>query len=151
MFMKIIFKEAGIEELENILTLIYRFYEVSPAEALAEKLKTSVMELIANPKYGKAWLISVDNYIAGYIVLTFGFSIEYNGKDALVDEFFIDESYRGKGIGKKALEFVTEYSKNNGINAIHLEVKEKHNKAKRLYEREGFVKHDSVFMTKKLF
>ncbi|RPI69086.1 MAG: GNAT family N-acetyltransferase [Ignavibacteriales bacterium] len=149
--MKIIFKEARIEDLENLLTLVYKFYEIGPADVLAEKLKTSVIELIANPQYGKAWLISVDNYIAGYIVLTFGFSIEYNGRDALVDEFFIDELYRGKGIGKKALEFVTEYSKNNGINSIHLEVKEKHNKTKKLYEREGFIKHNSLFMTKKLF
>jgi GNAT superfamily N-acetyltransferase len=42
----------------------------------------------------------------GYIVLTLGDSLEYHGRDAFVDEIYIRESHRGKGIGAQAIKFV---------------------------------------------
>jgi GNAT superfamily N-acetyltransferase len=124
---------------------VFNFYEITSGS-----LECCVKELLQNPSYGKIWLIQNDDEIVGYIIITYGYSLEYNGRDIFIDEFYIKDSYRNKGIGKTALKFVEEFSKNNGIAAIHLEVKEKHKKARTLYEREGFVEHKSVFMSKSL-
>jgi GNAT superfamily N-acetyltransferase len=40
----------------------------------------------------------------GYIVLTFGYSLEYLGRDAFIDEFYLRESYRGRRWGRRTLE-----------------------------------------------
>jgi diamine N-acetyltransferase len=72
------------------------------------------------------------------------------GRDAFIDEFYIKEDYRNKGIGNEVLDYIIKYSKTTGIKALHLEVKKKHNDAARLYERNGFVLHNSKFMSLKL-
>ena len=41
----------------------------------------------------------------GYLVLTLGYSLEYGGRDAFIDEVYIRSSYRGRGIGTAALTF----------------------------------------------
>jgi len=38
------------------------------------------------------------------MALTMGFSMEYGGKDAFLDDLFIKNSFRGAGTGKEALE-----------------------------------------------
>jgi len=146
--MKPVFKEADINDFESNISFVYKFYDILPDDPIAKNLQRSITELLNNPHHGKCWLIKITDENAGYIVITFGFSIEYNGRDIFIDEFFINEPYRNKGIGKAALNFVSEYAAENNIKAVHLEVKEKHSQAAALYEREGFEKHNSIFMTK---
>ncbi len=36
----------------------------------------------------RLWTIYWEDQVVGYIALTFGFSFEYKGRDAFIDEFF---------------------------------------------------------------
>jgi len=56
------------------------------------------------------------------VVLAFGFSFEYKGRDAFIDELFLKEAYRKKGIGGQTMRFVEQQAKELGVHAIHLEV-----------------------------
>ena len=48
--------------------------------------------------------------------------MEYDGRNALLDEFFIKDSFRSKGIGKETLKFIEQHCKLNDIHAVHLQV-----------------------------
>lgn len=76
--------------------------------------------------------------------------MECGGRDAFIDEFYIKEDFRNKGIGSQALDYVIKYARTTGLKALHLEVKEKHKEASRLYVRNGFDSHKGKFMTLKL-
>ena len=148
--MKIEISKAGIEYKSEILELLTDFYETDVESPLAKKLRGTLTELLNYPKYGNVFIVKSGVDIIGYLILTFGYSIEYGGRDAFIDEFYIKENYRNKGIGKEALDYIIKYARTTGIKALHLQVKEKHKAASNLYEKSGFTHHDGRFMTMKL-
>ena len=79
-----------------------------------------------------------------------GFSFEYGGHDALVDEFFLKEEYRSLGIGGKTIDFVSAQAKILNINALHLEVELDNINARNLYLKKGFVDNNRTLLTKRL-
>jgi hypothetical protein len=42
----------------------------------------------------------------GYVGLTLGYSLEFEGRDAFIDELYFQEPFHGQGIGAKALAWV---------------------------------------------
>jgi GNAT superfamily N-acetyltransferase len=97
---------------------------------------------------GRAWLICDGDMAVGYIVLTFGYSLEYLGRDAFIDEFYLRESYRGRGWGRRTLEFVEEAGRAADVRTIHLEVVRANTRAKEVYRRAGYSDHDHYLMSK---
>ncbi len=98
----------------------------------------AITPLLGDNTFGRIWLISKSDRIVGYIALCFGYSIEFGGRDAFVDEFFIDETARGQGIGKEVLEAVKIEAQKLGVVALHLEVACTNTRAKKLYSSCGF-------------
>jgi GNAT superfamily N-acetyltransferase len=84
----------------------------------------------------------------GYIVLAFGFSFETGGRNAFIDELYVAPEHRGKGITRRALEFIERAAQ--GVKALHLEVSRDNYKALGLCDRAGYVNHDRYLMTKQL-
>jgi len=148
--MNVEISKVGIEYKPELHNLIAEFYGISLKYPLAKKLSSCLNEILNYPKYGSVFIIKSSVQIIGYIILTFGYSLEYGGRDAFIDEFYIKENFRNKGIGSQALDYVIKYARTTGIKALHLEVKVKHKDAVRLYERNGFDKHKSKFMTLKM-
>ena len=148
--MNVEISKVGIEYKTELHNLIAEFYGISLKDHLAKKLNSCLNEILNYPKYGSVFIIKSSVQIIGYIILTFGYSLKYGGRDAFIDEFFIKDSFRNKGIGSKALDYIIKYARTTGIKALHLEVKKKHKDAARLYERNGFGKRKSKFMTLKL-
>lgn len=55
-----------------------------------------------------------------------------------IDSIGVDETYKNRDIGKKLLEYVKEYAKENDYTDLRLTVNEENNNAKHLYEQIGF-------------
>ncbi len=90
------------------------------------------------PEFVRAWLLEFESKIVGYAVLTFGFSLEYGGIDAYVDELFVKPEFRGQGFASQALEFLTLECRKLKVVALHLEVDADNETAKALYAKMGF-------------
>jgi GNAT superfamily N-acetyltransferase len=73
---------------------------------------------------------------------------EYGGRDAFIDEFFILEEHRGKGLGRMALKHAEKVAKVRGVKAVHLEVTQHNSSVIDMYRHAGFVDHDRYLMTK---
>jgi GNAT superfamily N-acetyltransferase len=83
----------------------------------------------------------------GYLVLSFDFSLEYGGKNAWIDELFVQREFRGKGVGSKALDFAVQIAREYGARVLHVEVN-RGNPAIDLYRRSGFEDHDRYLLSK---
>lgn len=103
--------------------------------------------VIGDDTVGRLFLVRADDEIVGYLLLGFGFSIEYLGRDAWVDEFFIVDAWRGRGVGRQVLALVKAEAVALGIHAVHLEVTRGNARAGALYDAEGFRDHDRTMMT----
>ena len=113
-----------------------------------EKARAALLPLLQNPSFGRAWIILDDKRPVGYAVLCFGYSLEWLGRDAFVDEFYLHKEYRGRGWGKKTMVFLEDAARELRIRALHLEVVEGNETAQGLYKRLGFKPHKSVFLSK---
>ena len=60
--------------------------------------------------------------LIGYIAVCYSYSIEFGGRDAFIDEFYIAAAERGKGIGGRVLKEIATLLQMRGVVAVHLEV-----------------------------
>lgn len=104
--------------------------------------------LIADPALGRVWWIEGDGGPAGYMVLTLGYSLEFAGRFALLDELYVREGFRGGGVGARAVEEAAAACASWGVRALRLEVAWENEPAQRLYRRLGFDLHDRHIMTR---
>jgi GNAT superfamily N-acetyltransferase len=112
-------------------------------------VRNTLRQLLEDSTLGRVWIISDGAEAIGYIVMSFDFSLEYGGRNAWIDEIFVQRSRRGKKIGTQALEFFAEQARVLGVTAIHLEVN-RGNPALELYRRMGYRDHERYLMTQLL-
>ncbi|MGL5062821.1 MAG: GNAT family N-acetyltransferase [Microcoleus sp.] len=148
--MVISYRVAEIADLTLLLELVQEFHKTEKL-AFDEKVDRDVLEkFLADSSLGKVWLIQQVDRAIGYIILTLGYSIEYRGRDAFIDEFYLRSEYRGQGIGTQTLAFVEDACRVLGVQALHLEVDFENPEAQRLYHRVGYQRHQRFLMTKNL-
>ena len=110
--------------------------------------RTALLGLLEAPHRGRVFLVESGGALTGYIVLTLGWSLEYRGMDAFIDELFVDEAFRGRGLGKAAVERVVRAARALGVRALHLEVERANLPAQELYRKIGFEDHDRYLLTR---
>ncbi|MFL6207344.1 MAG: GNAT family N-acetyltransferase [Pyrinomonadaceae bacterium] len=146
--MAVTFRPAATADLDLLIQLMRGLYEHDRLPFNAEVARRGTLQLLADEALGRVWLIETDGDVAGYVVVTYGFSLEYHGCDALVDEFFLRPEFRGRGVGRQALEFVAEFCRAQGLSAVHLAVDHANARAQRVYRQFGFEQHERFIMTK---
>jgi ribosomal protein S18 acetylase RimI-like enzyme len=105
-------------------------------------------QFLSLPAFGRIWLLYNGAVLVGYVILTIGFSFEFHGHDAFIDELYIVPPHRRRGFGRQAMTFVEQEAREMGVNAIHLEVDHGNDPAIELYRRSGYVDHARFLMTK---
>lgn len=144
------FKPLVISEIETIVNMMEQFYAIDNYPIDIEISKKLFQEFISDEKLGKAWLIVSDNEVVGYVILAFIFSFEYQGTIAFLDELYLSEKARGKGIGNQTVAFVLEESKKLSLKLIYLEIENHNQNAQKLYIASGFEMHNRKLMAHKI-
>jgi ribosomal protein S18 acetylase RimI-like enzyme len=144
------FRAAVADDLAALAALMRAFYahEGIPFD---EPVARAAMEaLLRDPALGRAWLVLDGSRVGGYVALTLGWSLEFGGRDAFLDEIFLDEALRGRGVGERAIALVVDACRELGVRALHLEVERANSRAQSLYRKQGFADHDRYLMTRRI-
>jgi ribosomal protein S18 acetylase RimI-like enzyme len=143
-------REAAPEDEAELLRMMRALAEQEPGKIQfdAAAAQVALRTLFAQPELGRTWLVCDGGSAVGYLVLTLGFSFEFRGRDAFIDELYIAPGYRRRGLGRMAMEFAEKRAKELGVNAVHLEVDHGNDPAMELYRRIGYADHDRYLMTK---
>ena len=112
------------------------------------QLEAAVRRLLGDASLGVVWLVE-DERTIGHAVVTYGYDLEFAGRDSFLTELWIDEPYRSRGAGQQALELIFDELRARDIRALHLGVRPE-NPARRLYERVGFTTVPRLLMTRLL-
>jgi GNAT superfamily N-acetyltransferase len=99
-------------------------------------------ELLTDSPFGAAWVAERGGRLAGYLVSTFTFSIEYGGKTADIDEFFVIPAARRHGCGSALFKAAEEYLAANGFCHWQLQIAHDNEQARAFYARRGFAPRD---------
>jgi len=134
----VVLAPATARDVDVLEPLVGAYHTFEHIESDEQTRRVALSTLIADPGFGQMWRIDAGAECIGYIAITFGYTIEFGGRDAFIDEFFITEAHRGRGIGRVVLDRVVEYARHRQIRALHLEVARDNSPAARLYEAVGF-------------
>ena len=143
-----VFELASVSDLETLIQLMGEFYAYEALSFDESAARSALQLILGNDSYGCVYLIGIDEAIAGYLVITFGFSLEYGGRDAFVDEIYLRAGYRGQGVGTKSLQFAEAVCREQGVKALHLEAERKNTSAQAFYRKAEFVDHNRILFTK---
>ena len=131
--MELTFRVAGHADIDILLGFMRQYYAHDQLAFDQPAARRALEGLVGDPSLGRVWLISDEGQAIGYVALTLGYSLEYHGRDAFVDEIFVQASHRRMGIGSLAMAFVEAASRDLGVNALHLEVERTNVTAQSLY------------------
>lgn len=139
--------QASIDNVAVLTQLVRQYHEFEQTPPYDEAIiEQALRPLLENPELGTIWLIQNQDKTIGYIALCYGYSLEFGGRDAFIDEFFIVSEQRGQGIGKRVLAQVKAEAWRSGIKALHLEVNRDNKAAQRLYNALGFQLRDPFML-----
>ena len=95
-------------------------------------------ELILNDTSTILFAIIEEEKMIGFMNIQCFYSIWSHGKVFFLDDFFIEENFRRKGYGEKALKDLQKYAKKIGIKRIQLMAENTNPKAIEFYRKHKF-------------
>jgi len=141
-------ERAGPADGDLLLEMVREFYAHERLRFRPGRTDAALAALLADERFGRAWIARSGGAAAGYLVMTLGYSLEFGGRDAFVDELWIRDSFRGAGLGRLAIATAEEACRELGVHALHLEVDHVNTGAQRLYRSLGFEAHDRYLWTR---
>lgn len=131
-------RRACTNDEPTVLSLMRAFY--AEEHLVFDELITprTVRELLTHPEFGLILLVESDGHAIGYAALTFGYSLEFHGRYALLDELYLIPAVRGQGWSRGCIKFAADTARAHGLAALRLEVNHANARARSTYLNAGF-------------
>ncbi len=137
--MNISFRKFRPEDKEKFFVMVKKFY--APPAVLhfpPDEVMLSAFDAALNiPDLVKGYIFECDGQTAGYAIVSMKYETEVGGMAAWIEELFVEDDFRGHGIGHKFFKFISDELKGQ-ILRLRLEVGDENDGAKRLYKNLGF-------------
>jgi GNAT superfamily N-acetyltransferase len=143
-------RPARVEDEPAVVALMRDFY--AEEHLVFDELATprAVHELLACPALGSIHLFTHAGSVVGYFALTCGFSLEFHGRYALLDELYLIPPARGRGGGRHALDVAAETARAAGVAALRLEVGQANLRVRSTYLKSGYQDDRRDLFTRRL-
>jgi GNAT superfamily N-acetyltransferase len=140
---------ATVADVAEILPMMADFNGIESIPWEPQAGQGPLRTLLADPTLGFMALAIRDGAPCGYAVVTYGYDLEYGGRDAFLTELYATAPVRGTGLGSTLLAAVESLAAERGVHVLHLMVRPE-NPALRLYQRQGFRPTPRLFLSKRL-
>lgn len=132
-------RELKMEDRELYLKMANDFYH---SAAVLHPIPDSYIErtfeeCMNGGVYARAYILEYEGNTAGYALTAKTFSQEAGGYVYWLEELYIKEEYRSKGLGSEFFSYM-EQNKEDGTSRFRLEVEDDNKRAAELYTRLGF-------------
>jgi len=143
-------RPATDADVPAILTMMADFNAIEAIPFDRESFTPGVRELIASPGIGGILVFTLAGAVAGYAIVTYGWDLEFGGRDAFLTELYVAAAHRRRGIGRQGLAAAQAFAKQGGAHALHLLVRHDNAPARLLYDDAGFKTQPRLVMSKRL-
>src|SRR5215831_21117200 len=112
-------RPGRVTDLDAIVPLVREFCEVDGHPYDEALVRGALGPLLTSDQHGVVWLAVEDDGVAGYAVVTWGYSLESGGRDALLDELYVRA--RGNGVGAALMDALLADCTARGLRRMFLE------------------------------
>lgn len=144
------FVQASSAELQTVLDFVREYYEFDGIRFCAPEIRRGLELLLGDPSIGRVWLIRLGREDVGYVILTFGYDIEFGGRQGTVTDLYLAEGHRRLGLGSQTFRFIEAACRKLGLGALELQVERKNVAAQAFYRTLGFEPIDRIPLNKRL-
>ncbi|MDQ7071610.1 MAG: GNAT family N-acetyltransferase [Rhodobacterales bacterium] len=142
---------AKPEDMARLQPLVAAFHGEVGIDRSDASRERGLAPLLDGIPHGVAYLIGPQKAPIGYVVISFGWSVELGGLDGFVDEIYIRPGVRGRGIGSEVLLKLPKALASAGLCALHLEVSRDNTRVRALYEKLHFKPREQyMLMTREM-
>jgi len=134
-------RRATPQDVEALVELMREFHAESNHTLNQVHAKNAFIQLLGHPELGGVWLAHRDGSAAGYVVLTFRYSMDHGALDGHVEDLFVRPAWRRKGVASSLLSSLFADCGRQGSGIVHVEVGGHNAAAVSLYRRLGFSEH----------
>ena len=117
-----------------------------------ENRERTFAECLRSDQYASIFIIECDGAVAGYALTALHFSQEMGGLVVWIEELYIKESFRGRGLGGEFFDYIEKnprlLSSDHDIAGYRLECEYENDGAMRLYKRRGYTELGYVQLIK---
>ena len=144
-------RRAAPADADAILPMATELYAIEELAFEPDRARLALARLLGEDNLGFA-VVADDpaGGLAGYAICTFGFDLEFAGRDAFVTEVLVAAPWRGRGLGAALLEAVEREAAASDVHALPLLVRHDNPKALAVYRARGFTENPRVFLSKRL-
>jgi GNAT superfamily N-acetyltransferase len=135
-------RRADPGDLERLVDLHREFCAVDSHPFDIGRATAALAPLLDDDRYGVVWIIDSPS---AYAVLTWGWSIEAGGPEAVLDEIFV--SARDAGVGSSLIQHVLADGRRRGLARVVLETETANHRVRGFYARHGFRVDASIWMS----
>ncbi len=137
-------------DLPALGVMMEDFYAIERMPWIPEAALPAARELLARDDLGLVGVLVEAGADVGYFVLTWGFDLEFHGRDAFLTELYFVPSARGRGLARDALPRIEALAAAHDARALHLMARPENPAAMALYTRAGYTSPPRVFLSKEL-
>lgn len=142
---------ARPEDLDRIAAMVAGFHAETGIETTEAARRAAIGPLLEGIPHGCAYLIGPARAPLGYVIVTFGWSVECGGMIGSVDEIWLRPAIRRRSIASDVLDALPKALAGAGLKALHIQVDRANAAAQRLCGRARFVPREThVQMTRLL-
>ena len=127
------------EDREDNIRFSTEFYNSSAVDKPVprEHFEQGFDEMMRSDVYVQGYMLVCDGNNVGYCVTMKTYSVEAGGITIWIDELFVLEEYRSKGLGRELFKYIEENG-DKKLRRIRLEVELENGRAISLYKKMGF-------------
>ena len=135
--MSLVARRATAADAPALLQMSRDFHveDGAPLDAAAE---ATIAHVAAGEPLAPAYMLEYGPDLAGFFILTLGYSVENGGMDGFIDDLYLLPAWRGQGLGRAAVTLAMQAARAAGIRALLLEVEADNSRAYELYRKMGF-------------
>jgi len=134
-------RRARPDDLDHLVELHREFCAVDAHPFDSGRAAAAFAPLLDDDRHGVVWMVDSP---PAYAVLTWGWSIEAGGAEAVLDEIFV--SARDAGVGSSLIQHVLADGHRRGLARIVLETETDNHRVREFYGRHGFHVDGSIWM-----
>ncbi|MBB96756.1 MAG: GNAT family N-acetyltransferase [Rhodobacteraceae bacterium] len=143
---------ARPEDLDRLETLVTACHAETGVAADPENRRAALAPLLDGSPHGVAYLAGPARAPVGYVIVSFGWSVEHGGLHGVIADLYVRPPVRGRGIATEILLTLPPALADAGLRELHLSLHQANDQARRLFARAGFAERDGyIELTRQLF
>jgi len=131
-------KLATPDQRDIIIEMINELWTYDDIAADRDNINRAVDLVFSQPGLAEIHLLYEGDKVAGYFILVPSFGIEYGGLSVTLDELFVREPFRRRGLGRRIINFVLDRCREQGWLVVEAMAFQENETAQYFYGSHGF-------------